>query len=65
MSPDGSIIKSIKKEEITNLLKESIKNKYDSIAVCLLHSYKNPEHEEEIYSTINDEISDIPVIATS
>ena len=65
IGPDGSIIKSIKKEEITNLLKESIINKYNSIAVCLLHSYKNPEHEEEIYSTINDEISDIPVIISS
>jgi len=65
IGPDGSIIKSIKKEEITNLLKESIKNKYNSIAVCLLHSYKNPEHEEEIYSTINNEISDIPVILSS
>ena len=65
IGPDGSIIKSIKKEEITNLLKESIKNKYNSIAVCLLHSYKNPEHEEEIYTTINNEISDIPVILSS
>ena len=65
IGPDGSIIKPIKKKEITNLLKESIKNKYNSIAVCLLHSYKNPEHEEEIYSTINNEISDIPVILSS
>ena len=65
MAPDGSIIKSIKKEEITNLLNESIKNKYNSIAVCLLHSYKNPRHEEEIYSAINDEIRDIPVILSS
>ena len=65
IGPDGSIIKSIKKEEITNLLKESIKNKYNSIAVCLLHSYKNSEHEEEIYTTINNEISDIPVILSS
>ena len=38
IGPDGSIIKSIKKEEITDLLRKSIKNKYDSIAVCLLHS---------------------------
>ena len=65
IGPDGSIIMPIKKEEIINLLKESIKNKYNSIAVCLLHSYKNPEHEEEIYTTINNEISDIPVILSS
>ena len=65
IGPDGSIIKAIKKEEITNLLNESIKNKYNSIAVCLLHSYKNSEHEEEIYTTINNEISDIPVILSS
>ena len=62
---DGSIIKSINKEKIINLLKESIKNKYNSIAVCLLHSYRNPEHEEEVYSIINDEINDLPIILSS
>jgi N-methylhydantoinase A len=62
---DGSIIKSINKEKIINLLKGSIKNKYNSIAVCLLHSYRNPEHEEEVYSIINDEINDLPIILSS
>ena len=65
ISPDGSIIKPIKKLEITDLLEKFIKGKYNSIAVCLLHSYKNPAHEEEIYSTINSEIPDTPVILSS
>ena len=62
---DGSIIKPINKEGIINLLKKSIKDKYNSIAVCLLNSYKNPEHEEKVYSIINDEINDLPIILSS
>ncbi|MFO7991952.1 MAG: hydantoinase/oxoprolinase family protein [Thermoplasmata archaeon] len=45
--PHGEVIEKIDENEITDLAR-SLKQKGVCAAVCLLHSYKNPLHEEKI-----------------
>ncbi len=42
---NGEVLRKPKKKEISHLLKEFIDDGVESIAVCFLHSYKNPVHE--------------------
>ncbi len=41
----GNIIKNIDDNDIKNIEDKLIKNNVKSIAICFLHSYKNPENE--------------------
>ena len=45
-------------EDIISRVKEA---NVDAAAVCLLHSYANPEHEQAIGDTIRRELPDVPV----
>lgn len=48
-------------EEITQLCKEE---KVEALAICLLHAYKNPEHELIIIQKIKSLLPEIEVIAS-
>jgi len=43
---NGEILKQAQNEEIRDLLTELVDEGIESIAVCLIHSYKNPVHEK-------------------
>ncbi len=45
--PKGQVIEEIREKEVENIVEE-LSEKDLSTAVCLLHSYKNPEQEEKI-----------------
>ncbi|MGK0388952.1 MAG: 5-oxoprolinase (ATP-hydrolyzing) [Maribacter sp.] len=45
INKDGNIIYSLNKKEIKSLIKHIKKEKYDSISIALLNSYKNNKHE--------------------
>lgn len=50
----GEIIKALSETELS-LLREFLKGKsFDSLAVCLLHSYLNPRHERKIKEALSD-----------
>src|ERR671931_2187673 len=48
VGPDGAIETPLKLEEIPALVAALEREHVDSVAVCLLHSYANPEHERTL-----------------
>lgn len=65
IAADGTEIKPVNKQELIQIFNKKIKKKYDSIAICFLHSYKNPKHEEEALKLIKKEANDLPIIISS
>ena len=49
VAPDGAIETPLKLEEIPALVEALKQAQVESVAVCLLHSYANPEHERTLY----------------
>ncbi|MEK5067840.1 hydantoinase/oxoprolinase family protein [Sporosarcina sp. FSL K6-1508] len=64
MSYQGEVQTPIESVNINGVINELKKGKYDAVAVCFLHSYKNPKHEQEIRDAIEKEL-DIPVSLSS
>jgi len=50
----GEIIEDLKEDEIENLKEWIREKKAEAVAVCLLHSYANPEHEKRIGEALSD-----------
>ncbi|AAT43047.1 hydantoinase/oxoprolinase family protein [Picrophilus oshimae] len=42
---NGKIIESVKESEIKNIAEKMLEKNVESVAVCYLHSYKNPDNE--------------------
>jgi N-methylhydantoinase A len=60
INSQGEIVKDIDETELENLVRKLEKLKLESIAVCFLFSYLNPEHElkvQEALSSLNIPIS--------
>ncbi|RQG95272.1 hydantoinase/oxoprolinase family protein [Natrarchaeobius oligotrophus] len=65
ISPKGEIIEPIKYDELETVVNQLAENNVDAIAVCLLHSYANSEHEEEIKSYIQSKYPDTTIAVSS
>lgn len=50
LAADGSVIDALASSAFDEILKAS--EGMESIALCLLHSYKNPQHEDSLYSML-------------
>jgi len=44
----GEVLKPVNKEELKKIIKALKEKGVESVAVCMLHSYANPEHEKEV-----------------
>jgi len=49
---DGSVVRALTAAEIRRLLRQITKAKPDSVALCLLFSFRNPLHEKRIASRL-------------
>ena len=62
---DGKVLKALDlralRETIAKLMLEGV----ESLAVCLLHAYKNPIHEQAIHTLIREIAPDLPVSLSS
>jgi len=56
---DGTIEKTLTKEAILKLAKKIAAGKYQAIAICLLHSYINPIHEEFLGQILKEQLPEI------
>ncbi|MEA2324915.1 MAG: N-methylhydantoinase [Thermoleophilaceae bacterium] len=68
MMADGTVLFPFDEEARQDLLvkvREMVDAGVESVAVCLLHSYKFPEHEREIQALIASEFPDLPVDISS
>jgi N-methylhydantoinase A len=52
LASDGSVVQHLTAGEIRHLLRQIKKIKPDSVALCLLFSFRNPLHEKRIASTL-------------
>jgi N-methylhydantoinase A len=52
LAADGSVVQPLNTAEVRRLLRQIKKLKPDSIALCLLFSFRNPLHEKRIASTL-------------
>jgi N-methylhydantoinase A len=52
LAADGSVVQVLVAAEIRRLLRQIKKIKPDSVALCLLFSFRNPRHERRIASTL-------------
>ena len=57
----GEVLMPIETEDLDNIVKRVKDADIDAVAVCLLHSYANPVHEQAIGEAIRSELPDIPV----
>ena len=58
---DGTVLKPLDYEEAKSVVRELIFMGVESIAVCLLNSFENPEHEKVIKSIIEETSPNISV----
>jgi N-methylhydantoinase A/oxoprolinase/acetone carboxylase beta subunit len=54
LNADGSILEPLLESEITQLINTLRTHTVDSVAVCLLHSYANPIHEDRLSTALED-----------
>ncbi|MFW9998357.1 MAG: hydantoinase/oxoprolinase family protein, partial [Candidatus Odinarchaeota archaeon] len=61
----GEVIKELDLSEVRSRVTSLVNQGIDSIAVCLLHSYRNPVHELEVKRLIESEFPNISVSISS
>ena len=64
MMHDGSVRRPLDVTSLDSVLNELEEVKPDAIAICLLHSYANPEHEQRVTEAVRDRFPDMYVSAS-
>ena len=62
---DGQVLHPVEKEDVAEVCQRLKEAGVEAIAVCFLHSYANPEHEEEVARLIKEALGDIPISLSS
>jgi N-methylhydantoinase A len=65
MLADGTVLIAPSEAEIASLAARCASAGVEAIAVCLLHSYRYPHHEEVVAKTLRELVPDIPVSISS
>ena len=65
IGPDGNIIENLNEADANTAIQELINQQVEAIAVSLLHSFRNPEHEQLIEGWIHKINPDIVVSLSS
>ena len=52
LSADGSILQSLDPVELDAVIQKLLTGRVESVAICFLHSYANPVHEEKAATTL-------------
>ena len=62
LAPDGSTIVALDDDMLTETVRQFLaRGPFDAIAVCLLHSYANPDHERRTAAAVQRMRPDLPV----
>src|SRR6266511_7094 len=62
---DGSVDKPLDTDEVRKIARRIEREGVEAVAVGLLHSYRNPEHERAIGTILRQELPGIPVSLSS
>ena len=64
MMHDGSVRRPLDETSLDWVLNELEEAKPDAIAICLLHSYANPAHEQRVTEAVRDRFPDMYISAS-
>lgn len=62
---DGQVQRKLDERELRKIIKQIKKQKVKSVAVCLLHSYSNPVHEQRIKEILKEDYPGIDISISS
>lgn len=65
IGPDGQVITSLDESRVVDVARAIATSDVDAVAVSLLHSYQNPDHERRIREILQREAPDIIVCISS
>jgi N-methylhydantoinase A/acetone carboxylase, beta subunit len=65
MGADGEVIKPLDEVSVLRAVKKLAADRVEAIAVCLMHSYRNPAHEKRVREIIKQHYPDISVSISS
>jgi N-methylhydantoinase A len=61
IGPDGAVLRPLDESSVTAAVKRLQRDGVEAVAVCLLHSYKNPVHELRVGQIVRDLMPDVQV----
>lgn len=64
IAADGSIVTHLDNAELAKLARTLAKGKYEAVAICFLHSYLAPEHENQAVVALKSALSEVYVTAS-
>lgn len=62
---DGSVHKSLDEERVRRVGAEMLKEGIESVAICFLHSYANPAHEQRAAEILREVAPSLPITLSS
>ena len=65
LAADGSVVAPVDTDDLRRQIRSWPPDAYESVAVCLLHAYRNPEQERVVAQVIADELPGLPVTLSS
>jgi N-methylhydantoinase A len=65
MRPDGSVAVPLDQASLGPVIAMLRAENVTSVAICLLHSYANPDHEQAVASAVRDALPDVAISVSS
>jgi N-methylhydantoinase A len=62
---DGSADRSLDEAQVRRMARRARREGVEAIAVCLLHAYRNPAHEQRVRELLREELPEAPVSLSS
>jgi len=59
--PDGSIATPLDMESVAACIERLRAERVESLAICLMHSYANPAHEQAVAAAVRAALPDLPI----
>jgi N-methylhydantoinase A len=65
LAPDGSVLETIAMEDLDAVIEAAEAHGVEAIAICFLHAYANPEHEEKARNYLQSVLPDVYICSSS
>ncbi len=65
LAADGSVVEALDEAEAERRIRAKLEGGYEAVAICLLNSYVNPEHEERLAALVRKLDPDLTVTCSA
>ena len=65
MNPDGTVRQALNEQSVVSATQQALAAKAEGIVISLLHSYRNPEHEQQVKAIVERLAPGLPVTCSS